>query len=86
MWHIKQYIYIDYISVTQEKCDYIFWTEVRKTLSNFDQDLYLGTVYIPPDRSKYMTDDTFHVTDKSIMRYAIPETCLTGIIKSRIDL
>jgi hypothetical protein len=48
----------DHIDILESKNDYVLWLKIRKSLfRNLDQDFVIGTIYIPPEQSKFFNED-----------------------------
>ena len=47
--------------------DYI-WCKLDKTFFNFDQDVFICAIYIPPQDSPYFDPHTFHNLENDIAK------------------
>jgi hypothetical protein len=51
---------VDKIEVLESLNEYVFWIKVKSSLlKNFDDDIIIGSVYIPPDQSRFFKEDEF---------------------------
>lgn len=48
-----------HINVIDTDCKFIMWLKISKVLFNVDKDVICGVVYIPPETSKYSSNDSF---------------------------
>ena len=53
---IKKALY-RFLKVIETASDYVFWVNISSVLTNLDEDLLLGVMYIPPSQSKYLNED-----------------------------
>ncbi|MEW8548531.1 MAG: reverse transcriptase family protein [Candidatus Thiodiazotropha sp.] len=73
------------ISLLETDSDYIMWVRVDKKLTNLDEDIILGVIYVPPTQSKYFSEEEILNLESEIIsfcsnnRYVI----ITGDINAR---
>ena len=48
-----------HIKIIDTSSDYILWINISSKLTNLNEDMLLGALYIPPTQSKYLNDDEF---------------------------
>ena len=58
-----------YIKQIDTDSDYILWLEIDKKLMNLDENLILGTVYLPPENSNFYSDEEFLTMENEIMSF-----------------
>ena len=58
-----------YIKLIDTDSDYILWLEIDKNLMNLDENLILGTVYLPPENSNFYNDEEFLTIENEIMSF-----------------
>ena len=49
------------------KSEYVIWFSISKCLFNIDQDVLLGVVYLPPECSKYSSQDMFYELESDVL-------------------
>ena len=55
---------IDKVTTVQSDCEYIYWIKIHSVVEN--DDIWLGSMYIPPDGSKYFNDDELFSLENDI--------------------
>lgn len=69
-----------------DSCDYPLWIKLCQALFDQEQNVLLGTVYTPPEGSKYVTNDTFYEIEQSIINLARSDhVALVGDFNARIN-
>ena len=53
------YVRSMYIKVESCSSEYILWVSVDRPITGLQEKLMLGTVYIPPENSRFFTQDEF---------------------------
>ena len=61
----------DGITVLKKKRECIVWLRLKKSFFRFDKDIYIGSVYIPPEGSSYVYDGIYEEIQQDIL--AFPE-------------
>jgi len=41
------------------ECEYVLWFKINRNLFNAAEDVYFGTVYVPPDNTKFFSREIF---------------------------
>ncbi len=73
---VKKEIY-KYVKVIHSSSDYVLWIKVNKKLIECENDLIIGSVYIPPENSPYSTIDAFtELEDDIISKFYSEESIL----------
>ena len=55
------------IDIMESNCEYVFWIKLNKSFfCNFDNDIVLGVMYIPPNQSKFFNDDEYFKFENEI--------------------
>ena len=49
--------------------EYVLWVSVDKQLTKLTETLYLGAVYIPPENSRFYTNDDFEILETSVANF-----------------
>ena len=49
----------DHITIHETECKSVLWFELSKNVTNFDNNLIVGIIYIPPENSKYSSRELF---------------------------
>ena len=55
-----------YIKVESCSSEYILWVSVDRPISGLQEKLMLGTIYIPPENSRFFTQDEFDSFENSV--------------------
>lgn len=48
-----------YLRFIKSESEFVQWIDISKDISPFGQNILLGCTYIPPEFSKYASDDSF---------------------------
>ena len=56
----------------REKGEYIVWLKLNKSFFRLDKDIYIGSVYIPPEWSSYVCNGIYEEIQQDIL--AFPES------------
>lgn len=49
-----------FISVHENNSEYVLWISIDKALTNLDENMILGSVYIPPENSRFFNEDLWN--------------------------
>ena len=49
----------EHITIHETECKSVLWFELSKNVTNFDNNLIVGIIYIPPENSKYSSRELF---------------------------
>ena len=60
-----------YVTQIDSDSDYIMWFKLDKSAFNTDEDIYFGSVYIPPAESRFNNYDEIALFDVEITRMSI---------------
>ena len=76
---------VKYIEIVNTDCKYVFWFRVNKSLLSTTEDAILGVVYIPPEGSRYSTNDCFLEIEQELINITNGNNyvCLFGDFNSR---
>lgn len=72
---------------TENKC--VLWCKLDKTIGDFDKDLLLGSIYVPPEKSDFYMPDIMEDLELEIMEKQIQENaymCLGGDFNARTSV
>ena len=76
-----------YFTVIPSESDYILWFSINRSLTNTEENLIFGVVYIPPENSRFLIND-----ELMTLEMEITETCskhkyivLTGDFNARLS-
>ncbi|MEW8548622.1 MAG: reverse transcriptase family protein [Candidatus Thiodiazotropha sp.] len=74
-----------YIRHLQTESDYVLWIEIDKIFSKTDENVILGTIYIPPENSNYYNEDEFMILETEITSFCARNkyVLLTGDFNAR---
>ena len=76
---------VKYIEIVNTDCKYVFWFRVNKSLLGTTEDAIFGVVYIPPEGSRYSTNDCFLEIEQELINITNGNNyvCLFGDFNSR---
>lgn len=57
---------IKFVEILRSTTEYISWIKISKQLLKTEDDLLLGTVYIPPQQSRFFNEDELELLDQEI--------------------
>ena len=57
----------EYCTYQPSESDYIMWMCIDKRLTDSDENMYLGIVYVPPSQSRFYNDDKLSKLENEIM-------------------
>ena len=57
----------NYCKPLETESDYILWISLDKSITNTDENIILGTIYVPPAQSRFYNDDEILVLENEIM-------------------
>ena len=63
--YVRSYL-SKYVKLEQNSTEYILWVSVDKSVTNLPENLLLGSVYVPPENSKFFTQDEFELFEASV--------------------
>jgi hypothetical protein len=55
-----------FIDVIPNDSEYILWISIKKEFTHLDENIILGAVYLPPENSRFFTDDHFNSFENEI--------------------
>lgn len=75
-----------HINVIDTDCKFIMWLKISKVLFNVDKDVICGVVYIPPEASKYSSNDSFMKIEQELFNFSKDSNyfCFMGDLNSRV--
>lgn len=41
-----------YVDIIESESEYVFWIKISKIFTKLDQDIVLGSIYVPPSQSR----------------------------------
>ena len=64
---------------------FVQWFKVSSKFTKLEQDILFGSVYIPPENTKYSSTDAFREIEEEFLNFSISNKyiCLTGDFNSR---
>ncbi len=62
--------YFKYVREIKSECKLVLWFTISKTLFNSNDDVICGAVYIPPERTKYASNDPFTELQREINMFS----------------
>ena len=60
---------VNFVSIIDSKSEYIAWLKICKQCLGVDQDVVIATVYIPPQQSRFFSDDEYDIS--SLQCYSV---------------
>lgn len=83
--YVRNY-FSKYVSVLNSESDYGLWLEIDKALSQTDEHVTLGNIYLPPESSRFYNVDEMNLLQQEIANMCAINTCtwLCGDINARI--
>lgn len=58
---------VKYTNIINTDCKYVFWFKINKVIFNTTEDPVFGVVYIPPERSKYSSNDCYTEIEQELI-------------------
>ena len=58
---------VNYVSIIESKSEYIAWLKICKQCLGFEQDIIIATVYIPPQQSRFFSEDEYDIFEQEIV-------------------
>ena len=76
---------MDFIFPIKTQSKYIFWFKISSHFTKTEQDLLFEIVYLPPEQSRYATQDIFKEIENEIITISssFQYLCLLGDFNSR---
>jgi hypothetical protein len=59
-----------FCNVVKNECDSILWLKIQGKAFAIDDNLLIGTIYVPPINSKFSTLDIFEDVEKEIFNFS----------------
>ena len=56
-----------YVDIVESDSEYVFWIKISKIFTKLDQDIVLGSIYVPPSQSRVLNEDEFENFQRDIM-------------------
>ena len=60
----------NFLKIIETESDYVLWVEISKTLTQTEENVILGVVYIPPENSNYYNEDEFLILENEILSFS----------------
>ena len=61
---------VKYLSLVENDSEYVLWISICKDLTKTDENSILGVIYIPPENSRFLTEEQF-----TILEHEVSEKC-----------
>ena len=73
------------VDILYTNCKYILWFKCSKELSKTDKPVIFGAVYIPPEYTKFASEDVFSDIEQEFLTFSNNSdcTCLLGDFNAR---
>ena len=70
------------------ECEYVLWFKINRNLFNAAEDVYFGTVYVPPDNTKFFSREIFDMFCNEVDHFTTNNqyVVLLGDFNARIGL
>lgn len=74
-----------FIQLVESDCEYVLWFEINSNLLDVDEDILVGSVYIPPDNSEFYSHDLYESFTTEVEQFSASYkyTILTGDFNAR---
>ncbi len=74
-----------YIENINSENEYALWLKIDKKLTNIEEDLILGVLYVPPEKSRFFNDEMFLNLEREIGNFSqkYKYMMLTGDMNAR---
>ena len=75
----------DFIEIVNTDSRYVLWFKCKESLFKTDQPVFFGVVYIPPEYSKYSSEDAFTEIEREFISFSDRSKfmCLLGDFNAR---
>ena len=60
----------NFLKIIETESDYVLWVEISKILTQTEENVILGVVYIPPENSNYYNEDEFLILENEILSFS----------------
>ena len=57
---------VNFVKIIDSASDYVSWIKISEQVHNLDHDILRGAVYVPPQQSRFFTDDEFDMFEQEI--------------------
>ena len=70
----------NFVNIVESESKYILWFKLNKSLFHLPQDVLFGTVYVPPENSKYCIGDPFNEIENELLDFStnFENICIIG--------
>ena len=77
---------VKYFSLVENVSEYVLWMSICKDFTKTDENSILGVIYIPPENSRFLTEEQFTILENEISEKCINNkyVYLTGDTNSRV--
>ncbi|CAG2250634.1 unnamed protein product [Mytilus edulis] len=77
-----------YVRLIENESNFVMWINVSSQYTKLDDDVILGSVYIPPENTRYSSSDSFREIENDILEYSsrYKYVCLAGDFNSRTSI
>ena len=65
-----------YVDVIETESHFILWLKLNKNCLNCTEDIIFGIVYVPPNQSKYFSEDEFDLLKSEITQMCKNYDCI----------
>ncbi|CAG2185838.1 unnamed protein product [Mytilus edulis] len=75
----------DHIKFLSSDSNFVIWFEISSSYTKLDAEIAIGSVYIPPENTKYSSPDAFREIETDILKFSTKYkyVCLNGDFNSR---
>ncbi|CAG2219045.1 unnamed protein product [Mytilus edulis] len=75
----------DHIKFLSSDSNFVIWFEISSSYTKLDAEIVIGSVYIPPENTKYSSPDAFREIETDILKFSTKckYMCLNGDFNSR---
>ncbi|CAG2236183.1 unnamed protein product [Mytilus edulis] len=77
-----------YVRLIENESNFVMWINISSQYTKLDDDVILGSVYIPPENTRYSSSDSFREIENDILEYSsrYKYVCLAGDFNSRTSI
>ena len=75
----------NYVQTIETESNLVFWVKISANYLKTEQDVMIGTVYIPPENSTYKVPDSINILEQEFLKFSAnhESILLTGDFNSR---
>jgi hypothetical protein len=51
---------VNHVQILENECEFVLWVKIDGKVFNLEQPVIFGTIYIPPEYTRYSSDEAFN--------------------------